>query len=164
MEGLLRLVEWAGQLRDCGPGEGRPPGTARARASSPDDGGDECSGRGTVGVVSEATRNDILGLLGMLLERWAVSAGLAAEGAGVSAVRLGELGEGKIQGWHRDRLAVVYVRQSSRQRGRPRLGPAVCPPGDRDGLRDPGLPVGGRRRAQSVICQHGTEWVICVLA
>ena len=27
----------------------------------------------------EATRNDILGLLGMLLERWAVSAGLAAE-------------------------------------------------------------------------------------
>jgi DNA invertase Pin-like site-specific DNA recombinase len=33
----------------------------------------------------------------------------------VSTVRLGELGEGKIQGWHRDRLAVVYVRQSSRQ-------------------------------------------------
>ena len=30
----------------------------------------------------EATRNDILGLLGMLLERWAVSAGLAAEGSG----------------------------------------------------------------------------------
>ena len=30
----------------------------------------------------EATRSDILGLLGMLLERWAVSAGLAAEGAG----------------------------------------------------------------------------------
>jgi hypothetical protein len=24
-------------------------------------------------------------------------------------------GEGKIQGWHRDRLAAVYVRQSSRQ-------------------------------------------------
>ncbi len=27
----------------------------------------------------------------------------------------GERGDGKIQGWHRDRLAVVYVRQSSRQ-------------------------------------------------
>ena len=30
----------------------------------------------------EVTRNDILGLLGMLLERWAVSAGLAAEASG----------------------------------------------------------------------------------
>ena len=30
-------------------------------------------------------------------------------------MRLGELGEGKIQGWQRDRLAIVYVRQSSRQ-------------------------------------------------
>ena len=30
----------------------------------------------------EASRNDILGLLGMLLERLAVSAGLAAEGTG----------------------------------------------------------------------------------
>ena len=30
----------------------------------------------------EATRNDILGLLGMLLERLAVSAGLAAERGG----------------------------------------------------------------------------------
>jgi hypothetical protein len=30
----------------------------------------------------EATRNDILGLLGMLLERLAVSAGLAADGIG----------------------------------------------------------------------------------
>ena len=30
----------------------------------------------------EVTRNDILGLLGVLLERWAVSAGLAAEGIG----------------------------------------------------------------------------------
>jgi hypothetical protein len=30
----------------------------------------------------EAARNDILGLLGMLLERWAVSAGRAAEGTG----------------------------------------------------------------------------------
>ena len=27
----------------------------------------------------------------------------------------GEHGDGKIQGWHRDRLAVIYVRQSSRQ-------------------------------------------------
>ena len=30
----------------------------------------------------EATRSDILGLLSMLLERWAVSAGLAAEASG----------------------------------------------------------------------------------
>ena len=30
-------------------------------------------------------------------------------------MRPGELGEGKIQGWQRDRLAIVYVRQSSRQ-------------------------------------------------
>jgi DNA invertase Pin-like site-specific DNA recombinase len=33
----------------------------------------------------------------------------------VSTVLPGEHGDGKIQGWHRDRLAVVYVRQSSRQ-------------------------------------------------
>ena len=30
----------------------------------------------------EATRNDVLGLLSMLLERWAVSVGLAAEETG----------------------------------------------------------------------------------
>ena len=30
----------------------------------------------------EAVRSDIVGLLGMLLERWAVSAGRAAEGTG----------------------------------------------------------------------------------
>ena len=30
----------------------------------------------------EANRNDILGLLGMLLERWVVSAGLATEETG----------------------------------------------------------------------------------
>jgi DNA invertase Pin-like site-specific DNA recombinase len=33
----------------------------------------------------------------------------------VSTVLTGEHADGKIQGWHRDRLAVVYVRQSSRQ-------------------------------------------------
>jgi hypothetical protein len=33
----------------------------------------------------------------------------------VSTVLPGERGDGKIQGWHRDRLAVIYVRQSSRQ-------------------------------------------------
>jgi len=36
-------------------------------------------------------------------------------GPGVSTVLAGEHGDGKVQGWHRDRLAVVYVRQSSRQ-------------------------------------------------
>jgi hypothetical protein len=30
----------------------------------------------------DAVRSDILGVLGMLLERWAVSAGLAEEGTG----------------------------------------------------------------------------------
>ena len=33
----------------------------------------------------------------------------------MSAVLTGEHADGKVQGWHRDRLAVVYVRQSSRQ-------------------------------------------------
>ena len=33
----------------------------------------------------------------------------------MSTVLTGEHADGKIQGWHRDRLAVVYVRQSSRQ-------------------------------------------------
>ena len=33
----------------------------------------------------------------------------------MSTVLPGERGDGKIQGWHRDRLAVVYVRQSTRQ-------------------------------------------------
>ena len=33
----------------------------------------------------------------------------------MSTVLLHEHGDGKIQGWHRDRLAAVYVRQSSRQ-------------------------------------------------
>src|SRR2546421_6250460 len=51
-EGLLRLVEWAGQLRARNPAGGGAPGTARARASSPDGGADECSGRGAVEVVS----------------------------------------------------------------------------------------------------------------
>jgi Resolvase, N terminal domain len=33
----------------------------------------------------------------------------------VSTVLMHEHADGKVQGWHRDRLAVVYVRQSSRQ-------------------------------------------------
>ena len=33
----------------------------------------------------------------------------------MSTVLPGEHGDGKIQGWYRDRLAVIYVRQSSRQ-------------------------------------------------
>jgi DNA invertase Pin-like site-specific DNA recombinase len=33
----------------------------------------------------------------------------------VSPVLAGEHDGGKVRGWHRDRLAVVYVRQSSRQ-------------------------------------------------
>ena len=63
----------------------------------------------------EATRNDILGLLSMLLERLAVSPVRRRRGPGVSTMLPHEHGDGKIQGWHRDRLAAVYVRQSSRQ-------------------------------------------------
>src|ERR1700751_5923899 len=41
--------------------------------------------------------------------------GRRRRGPGVSTVLPGEHGDGKIQGWRGDRLAVVYVRQSSRQ-------------------------------------------------
>src|ERR1700751_1383984 len=41
--------------------------------------------------------------------------GRRRRGPGVSTVLTREHGDGKIQGWHRDRLAVIYVRQSSRQ-------------------------------------------------
>ena len=51
----------------------------------------------------------------MLLERLAVLPMPAAEGAGVSMMLSHEHGEDKFPGWHRDRLAAVYVRQSSRQ-------------------------------------------------
>ena len=81
-EGLLRLVEWAEGLRACGPEAGGAPGRCRrghllqmVALTSVRDGELWRS-------FPEATRNDILGLLGMLLERVAVSAGLAAEGTG----------------------------------------------------------------------------------
>jgi hypothetical protein len=52
-------------------------------------------------------------LLGLLVERM-----VRAAGAGVSAVSVAarlpwERAEGKVQPWHRDRLAAVYVRQST---------------------------------------------------
>ena len=54
----------------------------------------------------------------------------------MSTVLPGELGEGKIQGWHRDRLAVVYVRQSSRQQvAGPRRVDAAAVRADRPGGR-----------------------------
>lgn len=77
-DGLLRLVEWAGQLRARNPAGGG----ARGRASSPDGGADECSGRGAVEVVSGIDPGRHREIAGMLLERVAVSAGLAAEGTG----------------------------------------------------------------------------------
>ena len=81
-EGPLRLVGWAGKLRArdragggrrgrCG--HGHLPQMA-ALTSVPD--GELWRS------FPEANRSDILGLLSMLLERWAVSAGLAAEGTG----------------------------------------------------------------------------------
>ena len=77
-EGLLRLVEWAGSCE---------------RATARETGRRRRCGHLLQMVASvldgelwrsfpEGNRNDILGLLGMLLERWAVSAGLAAEGTG----------------------------------------------------------------------------------
>ena len=62
----------------------------------------------------------------------------------MSTVLPGEHGDGKIQGWHRDRLAVVYVRQSSRQQvldhgESTRLQYGLAGPGGRAGLaRFPG--------------------------
>ena len=51
-EGLLRLVEWAEQLRARDrEGQGAS-GVVRVRASSPDDGGDDGFGGGAVEVVS----------------------------------------------------------------------------------------------------------------
>ena len=81
-EGLLRLVKWAEGLRARAMEGGGAPGMVRSRASSPDGGADECSGRELWASFPEAARNDILRLLGILLERRAVSAGLAAERAG----------------------------------------------------------------------------------
>jgi hypothetical protein len=55
-----------------------------------------------------------------------------------------EYGDGKIRGWHRDRLAAVYVRQSSRQQvadhgESTRLQYGLGRPGGRAGLaRVPG--------------------------
>ena len=77
-EGLLRLVEWAGRLRARdleGGGGGRghlPQMTALTKVPE----GELWTS------FPEATRNDILGLLSMLLERLAVSPMPAAEGAG----------------------------------------------------------------------------------
>ena len=72
-EGLLRLVEWAERLRGRDPGEtarrgrrgrGHPP-QMTALMKVPE--------RELWASFPEATRNDILGLLSMLLERLAVS-------------------------------------------------------------------------------------------
>jgi hypothetical protein len=87
----------------------------RTRASTPDGSADKNSGKRNCGRRFEANGNDVLGLLGMLLERLAILAGAATEGTGVSTVLSREHGDGKIQGRHRDGLAVVYARQSSRQ-------------------------------------------------
>ena len=56
-------------------------------------------------------------LLGQLVERMVRSAAASGRG-GVSAVSVAvrlpwERSEGKVQAWHRDRLAAVYVRQST---------------------------------------------------
>ena len=77
-EGLLRLVEWAGAAagtRSGGKGRrrGHPPQmTALTKVPETE----------LWTSFPEATRNDILGLLSMLLERLAVSPRPAAEGTG----------------------------------------------------------------------------------
>jgi len=62
----------------------------------------------------------------------------------VSTVLLHERGDGKIQGWHRDRLAAVYVRQSSRQQvaDHGEAGAAAVRAGRAGGSRWAGLPPG----------------------
>src|SRR6516164_8256838 len=52
IEGLLRLVGWAEELRARDRAGGMASQAVRARASSADGGADECSGRGAVEVVS----------------------------------------------------------------------------------------------------------------
>jgi len=56
--------------------------TVGTRASSPDDSADAGSGGELWRSFPEATQSDILGLLVMLLERLAVTLGLAAERTG----------------------------------------------------------------------------------
>src|SRR6185312_6728228 len=115
-EGLLRLVGWAEKLRACNPAGGGASQALRARASSADGGADECSGRGAVGVVSGGDPERHSGIAD---HAPGAAGGLGRAGGGghrgVSTMLPHEHGDGKIQGWHRDRLAVIYVRQSSRQ-------------------------------------------------
>ena len=88
----------------------------QAGASSLYDDAGEGPGEALWVLFPEANRDDVLRLLSMLLERLsAPAAPSAVEGDGVSTVLTHEHADGKVQGWHRDRLAVVYVRQSSRQ-------------------------------------------------
>ena len=75
-EGLLRLVEWAGRLQALDPEGGRRRGhpprmTALTKVPETE----------LWTSFPEVTRNDVLGLLSMLLERLAVSP-MPAEGAG----------------------------------------------------------------------------------
>jgi hypothetical protein len=81
-EGLLRLVEQAEWLRARKLEGGGASWRARTWASSPHGGAEEVPVRELWTSFPETARNDVLGLLGMLLERWAVRAGPAAEEAG----------------------------------------------------------------------------------
>jgi hypothetical protein len=93
-EGLLRLVDLVDRLRARDRGEEGVWWTTVERACP------QISAVELWASMPEASRREALGALIALLER---------------AVLLREFGGGKVQGRHRDRLAVVYVRQSSRQ-------------------------------------------------
>src|SRR5690242_21676676 len=61
----------------------------------------------------EVNRVLVSRLLALLIERMARAAGTGVSAVSAAARLPWERAEGKVQPWHRDRLAVVYVRQST---------------------------------------------------
>jgi hypothetical protein len=101
-EGLLRLVEWAEKLRARDRAGGGASQAVRARASSPD-GGDECSGRGAVEVVSGGGPERHLGIAGRA--PGAVGGLGRAGGGGQRRTRPGGRGS---RGWSRSSRWVMW--------------------------------------------------------
>ena len=90
----------------------------------------------------------------------------------MSTVLTREHGDSKIQGWHRDRLAVIYVRQSSRQQvadhgestrlqyGLPDRAVALGWPASRVMVIDEDL----GRSAANAAGRPGFEWLVAEIA